>query len=339
MTVKQDKILITGAAGLIGSAVVRELNHRGYDQLILVDHLGDSEKWKNLRSLRYLQYLEKENFRAILQDFQDGLGGPESGLLEGLSGIIHLGACSSTTEYDATYLIDNNYQYSIDLARFALSRNIRMVYASSAATYGDGENGFEDDLSAIDTLRPLNPYGYSKQMFDQWIRSNADFRLFAGLKYFNVYGPNEYHKGYMQSVVLKGFRQIRDTGRIGLFKSYREDYGDGEQKRDFLYVKDAARITVFFLIDQPSAGGLFNVGSGQANTWVDLANGIFQALEKEPAIDFIEMPEEMRAKYQYYTCAPIQRLREAGYSDHIGTLQESIADYVRTYLMPGELNA
>ncbi|MBR31634.1 MAG: ADP-glyceromanno-heptose 6-epimerase [Spirochaetaceae bacterium] len=337
---KESKILITGAAGLIGSAVVRELNHRGYDKLILVDHLGDSEKWKNLRSLRFLQYLEKETFRALLQDVQDGLGGPEAELLEDLTGIIHLGACSSTTEYDASYLIDNNYQYSIDLARFARSRNIRMVYASSAATYGDGENGFEDDLNAIDTLRPLNPYGHSKQMFDQWIRSNTGFEpLFAGLKYFNVYGPNEYHKGYMQSVVLKGFRQIRDTGRIGLFKSYRDDYGDGEQKRDFLYVKDAARITVFFLLDQTQASGVFNVGSGMANTWMDLARGIFQAMEKEPAIDFIEMPEEMRAKYQYYTCAPIQRLREAGYGDHIGTLEESIADYVRSYLLPGEWNA
>ncbi|MCB1168614.1 MAG: ADP-glyceromanno-heptose 6-epimerase, partial [Leptospiraceae bacterium] len=236
-----------------------------------------------------------------------------SDVLEGLNGIIHLGACSSTTEYNASYLIDNNYQYSIDLARFAGRRNIRMVYASSAATYGDGAHGFDDDISQLDTLRPLNPYGYSKHAFDQWIFSNGGFEpQFAGLKYFNVYGPNEYHKGYMQSVVLKGFRQIRDTGKIGLFKSYREDYGHGEQKRDFLYVKDAARITVFFLLET-QACGLFNVGSGVANTWLDLANAIFQALRLDPDIEFIKMPKEMREKYQYYTCAPIDRLRSAGY--------------------------
>ncbi|MBU42237.1 MAG: ADP-glyceromanno-heptose 6-epimerase [Spirochaetaceae bacterium] len=337
---QESEILITGAAGLIGSAVVRELNHRGYTNLILVDHLGETEKWKNLRSLQFNQYLEKEPFREILEGYLEGISSSESSLLEDVSGIIHLGACSSTTEYDASYLIDNNYQYSIDLARFAKKRNIRMVYASSAATYGDGENGFNDTVEGLETLRPLNPYGYSKQVFDQWILANPGFSpLFAGLKYFNVYGPNEYHKGYMQSVVLKGFRQIRDTGKIGLFKSYRDDYGDGEQKRDFLYVKDAARITVFFLLEQPEACGLFNVGSGTANTWLDLAHGIFAAMNKEPNIEFIDMPEEMRAKYQYYTCAPINRIREAGYADHIGALRESIGDYVQNYLLPGELHA
>ncbi|MCB1170762.1 MAG: ADP-glyceromanno-heptose 6-epimerase [Leptospiraceae bacterium] len=339
---QEKKILVTGAAGLIGSAVVRELNHRGYENLILVDHLGNNEKWKNLRSLKFRHYLEKDAFRLLLRSILSGtnLSVSEAELLEGLSGVIHLGACSSTTEYDASYLMDNNYRYSVDLAQFCKRRNLRMVYASSAATYGDGENGFDDNLTVIDSLRPLNPYGYSKQIFDQWVRSNGGFTpLFAGLKYFNVYGPNEYHKGYMQSVVLKGFRQIRDTGKIGLFKSYRDDYGHGEQKRDFLYVKDAARITVFFLLDQPEASGLFNVGSGMANTWLDLARGIFKAMEREPSIEFVEMPEEMRAKYQYFTCAPIQRLRDAGFEDHIGSLEESILDYVRNYLLHGELNA
>ncbi|MCB1138551.1 MAG: ADP-glyceromanno-heptose 6-epimerase [Leptospiraceae bacterium] len=339
---QEKKILVTGAAGLIGSAVARELNHRGYENLILVDHLGNSEKWKNLRSLKFRHYLEKDAFRVLLRSILSGtnLSVSEAELLEGLSGVIHLGACSSTTEYDASYLMDNNYRYSVDLAQFCKKRNLRMVYASSAATYGDGEHGFDDNIATIDSLRPLNPYGYSKQIFDQWLRSNGGFKpLFAGLKYFNVYGPNEYHKGYMQSVVLKGFRQIRDTGKIGLFKSYRDDYGHGEQKRDFLYVKDAARITVFFLLDQPETSGLFNVGSGMANTWMDLAGGIFQAMERKPNIEFVDMPEEMRPKYQYFTCAPIQRLREAGFEDHIGSLEESISDYVRNYLLHNELNA
>lgn len=339
---KDGKYLITGAAGLIGSAVVRELNHRGHDNLILVDHLEKSEKWKNLRSLRFRHYMEKDAFRSLLRSMLSGtnLSVSEAELLEGLSGVVHLGACSSTTEYDASYLIDNNYQYSVELAQFCKKRNIRMVYASSAATYGDGEHGFDDNPATMDSLRPLNPYGYSKQIFDQWVRTNVGFRpLFAGLKYFNVYGPNEYHKGYMQSVVLKGFRQIRDTGKIGLFKSYRDDYGDGQQKRDFLYVKDAARITAFFLLDQPEASGLFNVGSGIANTWLDLATAIFKALDRKPNIEFIDMPEEMRSRYQYFTCAPIQRLRDAGFEDHIGTLEESVIDYVKNYLAPGEFHA
>lgn len=323
--------LITGAAGLIGSAVAREMNRRGYNNLILTDHLGKDDKWKNLSSVDYLQYYEKDEFLELLEtgDFDN----------EDLKGILHLGACSSTTEADASYLIENNYRYSQKLAGLAREFRIRMIYASSAATYGDGSEGFEDDLSSINSLRPLNGYGYSKHMFDLWLNKTGFDDLFAGIKYFNVYGPNEYHKGTMQSVVLKGFRQIRDTGKIKLFKSYRDDYKDGEQMRDFLYVKDAAAMTVELLLSPKKPSGLFNAGSGQASTWLQLVNAIFEATGKKPDIEFIDMPEHMREKYQYYTCAPIDRLRKAGYKNEITPLADAVKDYVTNYLMPGEVNA
>lgn len=323
-------ILITGAAGLIGSAVARELNRRGRKDLLLVDHLGTSEKWMNLRSIQYASYIEKDQLLTALQT------GSHS--LFGINLIFHLGACSSTTERDASYLINNNYQYSIRLADFAAQKGIRMIYASSAATYGEGENGFEDDLTRIDRLRPLNPYGYSKHMFDLWLRDRRFEPSFAGIKYFNVYGPNEYHKGEMMSVVLKAYRQILADGKIKLFKSYRPDYKDGEQKRDFLYVEDAARMTVYLGLES-QALGLFNAGSGGANTWVDLANAIFHAMNRQPQIEFVEMPEHLKAKYQYYTCAPMDTLRSAGYTAPVTPLAEAVKDYVQNYLMKDESRA
>lgn len=323
-------ILITGAAGLIGSAVARELNRRGRRDLLLVDHLGTSEKWMNLRSLRYAHYLEKDQLLTALQT------GSQS--LFGISVIFHLGACSATTEKDSSYLVQNNYQYSIKLAEFAQQKGIRMVYASSAATYGDGENGFNDGIEHIDSLRPLNMYGYSKHMFDLWLRNRRFEPMFAGLKYFNVFGPNEYHKGDMMSVVLKAFRQIEQEGSIRLFKSERPDYRDGEQMRDFFYVEDAAKLTVSLGLDSQAAG-LFNAGSGEANTWRSLAEAIFKAMDRPPRIDFIEMPDQLKDKYQYYTCAPMDRMRQTGIPFSVTPLAEAVRDYVQNYLMKGELRA
>ena len=323
-------ILITGAAGLIGSAVARELNRRGRRDLLLVDHLGTSDKWMNLRTLQYAHYIEKEALLAALQT------GSQS--LFGINLIFHLGACSSTTEKDASYLVQNNYQYSIRLAEFAQYKGIRMVYASSAATYGDGENGFDDSISRLDSLCPLNMYGYSKHMFDLWLRARAFDPHFVGLKYFNVFGPNEYHKGDMMSLVLKAYRQIKQEGRIRLFKSYRPDYRDGEQMRDFFYVEDAAKLTVAFGLDS-QATGLFNAGSGQANTWVSLAECIFAAMDQTPQIEFIEMPDHLKDKYQYYTCAPMDQVRQKGIVAQCAPLAESVKDYVQSYLMKGELRA
>lgn len=322
-------IVVTGAAGLIGSAVVRELNERGRDDLILVDHLQSSEKWMNLRSLKYFDYFEKN-------DFLDQLSKTRSGKI---SAIIHLGACSSTTEGNASYLMQNNYRYSVALAEVARHYNIRMVYASSAATYGDGHEGYEDDESRLDALRPLNAYGYSKQAFDQRLHRLRFKPTFAGIKYFNVFGPNEYHKGDMMSLVLKAFRQIQSTGRLKLFKSYIPEYKDGEQKRDFLYVRDAAQMTVFLALDRPRLNGIFNAGSGQASTWLELAQAIFAALEKEPSIEFIDMPEELRSRYQYYTCAPMEKLKAAGYNKPITPLTRAVADYIKNYLLRGEARA
>lgn len=324
-------ILVTGAAGLIGSAVVRELNERGETDLLLVDHLGTTEKWKNLRSLRFVDYLEKDDFERRFLD-------QDHPLWKEIKGIVHLGACSSTIEMDASYLIENNFRFSKRLAERAEAQKIRMVYASSAATYGDGENGFVDDEASIEKLRPLNPYGYSKQIFDLYLKRRG-FSGFAGIKYFNIFGPNESHKGPMISMVLRGYRQIRETGELRLFKSYHPDYGDGKQVRDFLYVKDAARMTIFLLLDAPGVSGLFNVGSGVASTWIDLGQAIFAALSMKPKIVFIDMPESLRPNYQYFTQAPIEKIRKAGYSQSITPLTEAITDYVQNYLSHGEIHA
>lgn len=330
-------IVVTGAAGLIGGAICRELNRRGREDLILVDHLGMSDKWMNLRTIRYKDYFEKDEFIYLIEEAtQAGNIDPR---LEGITTIIHMGANSSTTERDATHLIENNYRYSVILALFAEKFRARMVYASSAATYGEGDEGFEDDIDSIEKLRPLNMYGYSKFMFDRWLKVRGFHPLFAGLKYFNVFGPNEYHKGEMMSLVLKAYRQIQETGKLKLFKSYRDEYKHGEQMRDFFYVEDAARMTVFLALDNTEISGLFNAGSGVASTWVELATGIFEAMDKPVEIEFIEMPEYLKDRYQYYTCAPIDRIRNAGYTLPVTPLKEAVADYVKNYLMQGERKA
>lgn len=316
-------IVVTGAAGLIGSTVVWKLNQRGDEDILAVDHLGDSDKWKNLRALRVADYAEKGPF---LQAVRAG------SLPDTIRGIIHLGACSDTRQRDASYLVDNNVEYSKELARFAQARGLRFVYASSAATYGDGSLGF-DDRTDIACLRPMNMYGYSKQMFDLWMQRNGGLTRAAGLKYSNVYGPNEHHKGHMRSVVLRAFEQIQAEGRVRLFRSYRPEYADGEQVRDFLYSKDAAAMTLF-VYDHPHVNGLFNVGYGDTRTWNDLAVAVFAAMGREPCIEYVEMPEDMRDRYQYHTCLQMAKLRQAGWDAPPTPLENACRDYVPHYLLP-----
>jgi len=247
--------------------------------------------------------------------------------------VLHLGACSATTEKDATYLAKNNYEFTKDLAHWSLAQKARFVYASSAATYGDGSAGMDDTDSKLDTLRPLNMYGYSKHLFDLHAKRAGFLNKIVGLKYFNVFGPNEDHKGDMRSLVHKSTTQVQKESVIRLFKSYRKDYKDGEQKRDFLYVKDCVAMTLH-LAATPKATGLFNVGSGGARSWIDLANAVFTALNKKPVIKFIEMPEVIRDKYQYFTQANLLRLRGAGYAAPVTSLENAVKDYVRNYLVP-----
>jgi ADP-L-glycero-D-manno-heptose 6-epimerase len=322
------RILVTGGAGFIGSALVWALNSRGIDDIVIADILGSDEKWRNLVPLRFAEYVEGPALRSKL--------GQSPGALGKFSAVFHLGACSSTTERNASYLADNNTAFTRELASWALSTGARFIYASSAATYGDGAQGMDDQDPAIERLRPLNMYGYSKHLFDLQARQLGWLNRIVGVKYFNVFGPNEEHKGDMRSVVSKANLQIRETGKIGLFKSYDPKYPDGGQMRDFLYVKDAVEMTLHFAERGNTAAGLFNLGSGEANTWVTLAHAIFAALGREPNIEFIEMPETLRAKYQYYTKADIGKLRASGYDRPVTPLAEAVADYVKNYLVPGK---
>jgi ADP-L-glycero-D-manno-heptose 6-epimerase len=319
------RILVTGGAGFIGSAVIWELNRRGVSNILVTDILGENEKWKNLVPLKFVDYLEADDFLARLKHSPDSFSD--------LKAIFHLGACSSTTETDASYLIRNNYEYTKTLAEFALLGGGRFVYASSAATYGSIAAGLPETVELSD-LRPLNMYGYSKHMFDLYARQSGILPRITGIKYFNVFGPNEHHKGDMRSVVHKTFHQIRETGTAKLFKSYRPEFRDGEQRRDFLYAKDAVAATVF-LAEHVDGGGLFNLGSGEPNTWLTLVRAIFDALGKEPRIEFIEMPQPIRDKYQYFTCAHIDKLRAAGFTQRMTPLHDAVYDYVARYLAPG----
>ena len=316
-------ILVTGAAGFIGSALVWRLNELGYEDILLVDRLGSDERWKNLVSLKYSDFIHADDLFKASQ-------------LGSLSAVFHLGACSATTERDADYLLRNNFEYTRRLAVLAEDHRARFVYASSAATYGDGSAGMSDETEDLYSLQPLNMYGYSKHMFDIWAKRRGVLDSMAGIKYFNVFGPNEGHKGDMRSVVAKATTQVQQDGVISLFKSYRDDYADGEQKRDFVYVKDAVDMTIH-LAATPSAGGLFNVGSGEAHSWNELAHAIFKALEIEPNIEYVEMPDALRGKYQYYTKADTTRVRESGYDKDPWSLDDSVADYVRNFLVPGKL--
>lgn len=316
-------IIITGGAGFIGSAMLWELNRHGIDEVLIVDELGKASegKWLNLRGLRYLDFIHKNDLLALLDE----------GKLQGVTAIIHMGAISATTENDADLLLKNNYEYTKRLAVYCVANEIRFIYASSAATFGDGSAGYSDGIDRLDKLRPLNMYGYSKHLFDLWALRNGIIDKVAGLKFFNVYGPNEYHKDDMTSVVFKAFGQIREKGTVSLFRSHREGISDGEQMRDFVYVKDCTKI-MKWLLDTPSANGLFNVGTGEARSFRDLACATFDALGKPASINYVPMPESIREKYQYYTCADCDNLRRAGYSEPMTPLDEGVRDYVQQYL-------
>jgi ADP-L-glycero-D-manno-heptose 6-epimerase len=315
-------IVVTGGAGFIGSALVHALNRRGCTDILIVDIEDHPEKKNNLAPLKFSRRIDPDTFLTQVRD----------GSLTGVDTLFHLGACSSTTETDLDFLARNNVQYTQHLARYCLDRDIRFIYASSAATYGDGRQGYSDDEAQLPTLKPLNPYGQSKQDFDLWAQREGVLERVAGLKYFNVFGPNEYHKEDMRSMVLKGYEQIRESGKIRLFKSYLAEYGDGEQVRDFIYVTDAVAMTLFFL-DRPEVCGLFNVGTGQARPWNDLARALFAAMGREVNIEIIEMPDAIRKQYQYHTCAEIGKIRSTGFGQPTRSLEEGVQDYVQNHLM------
>jgi ADP-L-glycero-D-manno-heptose 6-epimerase len=318
------RLVVTGGAGFIGSALVWALNRRGIDDILIVDRLDETEKWKHLVPLRFADYVDADDFLARALDGDD---------FGDVGTIVHLGACSSTTETDSDYLMRNNFEYTKQLALWAVDNAARFVYASSAATYGARETDLSDRLDLRD-LRPLNMYAYSKHLFDLYAARTGLDSAICGIKYFNVFGPNEDHKGNMRSLVHKAFEQIRDGGTVSLFKSYRPEFADGEQRRDFVYVKDAVDMTLF--LTESDASGLYNVGSGRAQTWLELVRPIFAALGRDEKIEFVEMPDQLRPKYQYSTCARMESLREAGYAKTPASLSDAVTDYVRHYLIPGK---
>lgn len=328
MSALNGRILVTGGAGFIGSALVWALNQRGCTDIVVTDYLGQDEKWRNLVPLKFSDYIEADVFRSRLTAKGSCFGK--------FSAAFHLGACSATTERNASYLIDNNFEHTKELAIWAQENDTRFVYASSAATYGDGSQGMDDQSEDLGRLRPLNMYGYSKHLFDLHAQRHGWLQRIVGVKYFNVFGPNEDHKGDMRSLVNKAYQQILSTGKVGLFKSYHPEYNDGEQMRDFLYVKDAIEMTLHFAEGGLQSHGLYNLGSGKANTWLTLTRAIFKALGREPQIEFIDMPETLQGKYQYFTEANISKLRNTGYSRPMTPLAEAVQDYVQNSLVPAK---
>jgi len=312
-------IVVTGAAGFIGSCLLWKFNSEGFDNIIAVDELDISDKQKNLSGKKIADYIDKDNF---IKDID-----ANKNYLKKVKTIVHMGACASTTCTDAAYLTKNNVEYSKVLAKFAILNKKHFLYASSAATYGAGENGYSDDIDVAYKLNPLNMYAFSKQTFDLWVISNNLIDKITAFKFFNVYGPNEYHKGDMRSVVCKGYDEIRKTGKIKLFKSYKKEYKDGEQKRDFVYVKDAVNI-VYYFFNHFEKKGIYNVGTSKARTWNDLASSLFESMKVTSKIEYIDMPQELKEKYQYFTEADIAHLRKAGYHDTFTELEDGVKEYV-----------
>lgn len=318
-------IVVTGGAGFIGSNIVAKLNELGNDNIIIVDHLSDKDKWKNLSGLKFTDIYHKDKFYNLML---------EENVPFNIDTVFHMGACSSTTEKDADYLLQNNYKYSLELVKYCMPRRAHFIYASSAATYGNGSAGY-DDKTEISNFRPLNMYGFSKHLFDLWLHKMKINQKVVGLKFFNVYGPNEYHKEDMRSVIHKAFEQINETGKVKLFKSYNSDYKDGEQKRDFIYVKDAVDMAVSFY-ENKEIFGLFNVGTGTARTWNDLVTSVFKAMGKPVNIEYIEMPEYLKKKYQYFTEAAMESVKNIGFNKPFTSLENGVDDYVKNYLIKDE---
>jgi ADP-L-glycero-D-manno-heptose 6-epimerase len=320
-------IIVTGGAGFIGSALIWKLNENGVSDIVVVDRMGSGLKWKNLVKRKISDIVHKDNFFDWLDKLPDG---------KRIEAVFHMGACSATTETNMDYLVENNLHYSMRLWDFCAQNKIPFIYASSAATYGAGEKGFKDELKNMEALRPINQYGYSKQLFDVWaLQQKTKPPFWAGLKFFNVYGPQEYHKGGQASVVFHAFPQVRDKKSLKLFKSYRSEYKHGEQKRDFVYVKDV--VDVMFHLYQTrrlAVSGIFNLGSGKARAFADLGRAVFKALgHKNESFEWIEMPEPMRDQYQYFTEATLDELRmRTGYKGKMTSLEDGIADYVGNYL-------
>ena len=313
-------IIVTGGAGFIGSCIVRTLNDAGYTDIIVVDNICSTDKWRNLINKKYTEYISRNDFLVKLPEFSGKV-----------SHVFHMGACSATTERDFDFLYNNNFRFTKELWKFCTDEKIAFYYASSAATYGDGACGF-DDKTDISVLRPLNGYGYSKQLFDLWVEKQITAPAqHCGFKFFNVYGPNEYYKGSMASVIFHSFNKISETGQMELFKSYKEGYEDGMQLRDFVYVKDLCKVMIF-MMKHPDINGRFNLGTGKARSFYDLCANTFAAMGLTANIKFIDMPESLRPKYQYFTKADMSKLRSVGYDEPFYSLEDGIKDYVCNYL-------
>lgn len=312
-------IVITGGAGFIGSCLLKYLNDRGREDILIVDNLDTSSKWKNLIGKEFIDYIPKYEFVDFLSNIDD---------TDIIECIFHLGACSSTTESDIDYLYDNNYNFSKDIASYCLDNDVKLIYASSAATYGMGENGFDD--TEFINLSPLNGYGFSKYLFDKWVVKMDLENTFCGFKFFNVFGPNEYHKGGMSSMIYKSYYQIKDNGSVRLFKSNSAEYGDGEQLRDFIYVKDVCE-AMLEAYDK-DIKGIYNLGTGKTSSWNDLANNVFKALEKETNIEYIDIPADIANQYQNYTKAEMSKFHNAGFKTEFTSFESAVSDYVKNYL-------
>jgi ADP-L-glycero-D-manno-heptose 6-epimerase len=315
-------IVVTGAAGFIGSCMLRKLNYEKITNIVIVDDFSKTEKLNNYSNYSFSLKIDRKDF---IQWFKENAGQIE--------GVYHLGARTDTTEFDWNIFVELNLQYTKNIWQICAENNIPMVYASSAATYGNGENGYEDDMNLIPQLKPLNPYGRSKQEFDLWaIAQEKRPPFWAGLKFFNVYGPNEYHKGRMASVIYHSFNQIVSTGKVKLFRSHREDYKDGWQMRDFVYVKDVVNVLFYLMTNKPQSS-IYNLGSGQARSFYDLASATFSAMGKETMIEYVDIPIDIRDKYQYFTEASMKKLISVGYNTPFCSLEEGVKDYVQNYLM------